>query len=1312
MKFARGLLIFSYGLFSIAAQTLLFREFITTFEGNDISVGIFFGSWFLWVGLGAILVYRARAFAERLLKNIEFLFLAYVPAFIIQVVLITQARELAGIESYALIPIGVIIILSLVLNAPISIITGMLFPLACRWFQEDETLPVSRVYVLEAAGSFLGGLGVTILLGLGVSWARIFFVLAFVLSSSVFTIQLARRLTQDWSRSTGHGARKMTCAFSFLIPLSVFLCLILGVDTALMRYMRVIKWTKLLPEDALRGSFQTAQAEYLYGVYQDQWIAVREGSACETLPDQSTAGQTIAISLCQNPDAQNVLVVGSGLGLCREFLRLPQIEHITWAHPDSEYLQQVDSFIPPELKINDKRFHRLADDVRSLLAEKKRFYDIVILNLPDATSSVLNRYYTLEFYRLVKDSLKPDGVLAVRVAGGENIMGTELINLGASTKLTLQSAFSQLVLTPGEDTWFIVSDSERLTGNPGTLRDRFAAIEGAANVFSPQALLSVYLPDRAKVALKNYSLADLPESLLINRDSRPLTHLYSLLLAAKQSGTPLTRFVKNLALAGPLAFLIPIFIFVILRAIYVVRADQQGRTSSFDSSFLVFSAAPVGIGAIIVLMYLYQTRFGSLYLHIGVISSLFMLGLTTGAALIRRLLKVPASQEDYRTSSLEKLLFAVIVLHALILAAIAFWPAERWPQTLSATSSIWEPAHLIFASAFIMCGLCTGCYFPIAAKQLAVSGFETGRAGSKLEMADHLGASVGGMVTSLALVPVLGAKVTLFVFATLILSNTPPAALKILKTGKVSLVDITPFRLRRLGYILFGVGTIIVLCSNLLADTGARLRPSLPQHLAQALAGESRIEQESTVLRDSARKINYFRVCDANDELTGYIFSSQDLAPEVRGFGGKMNLAIYVDPDVTLINFHIIWSNETPAYLELLSGWRDTLSGCQLFQPQPFADIHAVTGATVSSEAILSALETSGHRFATQIIGRAVEPGFKDRARWAAYLPDTHGIYLICAFVVTLVVIYHGGFWSRLGVLLLNLVVGGIWLNAQYSSEQIATLLSLHTPAVRLTGAFLLAVGVPLLVIIFGNIYCGYICPFGAAQELLGYVVPGRFKQPVPAEKMQKARFVKYTFLFVLIIVFFVSRNRTTLGSDPLISAFNLQFWRLSILLIAGTALIGSIFYTRFWCRYLCPVGAFLSLLNNVVILKRYLPTKKFGRCEFGLTAKDQMDCLYCDRCRYQAKAAVRKERLPHPAYTPMNVLSRCLVVCVLVVAILVSAVSVSRFLQVIPVGSDYSATFVSSGGQPRDIDLQRIRTMIEQNRLSDREAEFYKKVE
>ena len=128
--------------------------------------------------------------------------------------------------------------------------------------------------------------------------------------------------------------------------------------------------------------------------------------------------------------------------------------------------------------------------------------------------------------------------------------------------------------------------------------------------------------------------------------------------------------------------------------------------------------------------------------------------------------------------------------------------------------------------------------------------------------------------------------------------------------------------------------------------------------------------------------------------------------------------------------------------------------------------------------------------------------------------------------------------------------------------------------------------------------------------------------------------------------------------------------------------------------------------------LKRYLPAKRFGKCEFGLTDKDKKDCLYCDRCRYQPITAVKKERLPRPHYAPAKLLSRYFVVGVLIAAVLVSTVSVSRFLQVIPSGFGQTAVSVSSGGQPRDVDLQRIRTMIRQKRLSDQEAEFYKKVE
>jgi hypothetical protein len=155
---ARGFVIFAYGLFSISAQTLIFREFITSFESNDITIGIFFGCWFIWIALGAVLVNKSKRLAELLLANIEMLLLAYLPAFILEVILIIHIRGLAGVAPYVLLPIPTALLLGAIVSAPVSLITGLLFPLTCRWVQLDTSPAVSRVYLLESLGSFIGGL--------------------------------------------------------------------------------------------------------------------------------------------------------------------------------------------------------------------------------------------------------------------------------------------------------------------------------------------------------------------------------------------------------------------------------------------------------------------------------------------------------------------------------------------------------------------------------------------------------------------------------------------------------------------------------------------------------------------------------------------------------------------------------------------------------------------------------------------------------------------------------------------------------------------------------------------------------------------------------------------------------------------------------------------------------------------------------------------------------------------------------------------------------------------------------------------------
>ena len=1316
MKLARTFVLFSFGVFAISAQSLLFREFITTFEGNDISVGIFFSSWFLWVGAAATLVGKSRFITDRLTNYIELLFLCYLPAFALQFVLIVRARELAGLESYALWSFRDILLTSFLVNAPVSIVTGLFFPTACRWIR--GAYAVSIVYVIEAVGSFLGGVGVTLLLWHGAESTTIFLILAIIVSVSVFMVRLAHLLSKP---ST---AAKAICALSFLGPAVLVLLLASGTNKALSSYVQGAKWKGLLPEDVPAGSFRTSQAEYLYGDYQGQWVVLREGSTCEALPDKATAGQIAATSLCQNPKAESVVVVGSGLGLCGQFLSIPQIKNVTWAHTDPEYAHRIDTFIPVEYRINDNRFIRLDGDIRAMLAENLHTYDIVVVNLPDATSSILNRYYTVEFYNQIKRSLKSGGILAVRVTAGENIMGTELINLGASIRLTLKRVFKQLVLTPGEQTWFIASDSEDLTSDPATLRDRFQSIEGSETVFPPEGLLSVYLPDRAAGALESYSHADLPADLLINCDSRPLTYLYSLLLTAKRSGAPLSRVVKLLTLAGPSVFLIPVLILVVLRLTYVMRAERGAGKSGFDSSLLVFLGGAVAIGTVIVLMYMYQTYFGSLYLHIGIISSVFMVGLTITATVTGIVLSRTGTEHNISRYPPESVLLVTVVIHALILAAIAFLPREVWAHT--GIAAVWESGRLLFATAFLFCGLCAGCYFPIAARKLADCGLETGQTGSKLETADHIGAAAGGVATSLILVPVLGTKTTLLVFMAVMLANIPPALLALLRPHRLSFAEKPWLIFRRLGYVFFGVVVTVVICSNVLARAGARLMSSLPEQTARALAGELSLHEVSIVPESLAKKTHYYNVrrIDPNDtELAGYIFSSADFAPDVRGFGGKINLAIHVDAAFNLVDFQVVRSNETPSYLKLLDDWREGLRARNLLKRDSLSGIDAVSGATVTSQAILLALGDSANTFARDILGVSTGADLPIYRPASKYIPNTHAVYLLGTVAFAFIVIYFGGSRSRLIVLATTCVAGGFLLNVQYSTEQIATVLSLQIPAVGLSGAFLLAVGIPILVAVFGNIYCGYICPFGAAQELLSYIIPQRFRRPLSIEEMRKARFVKYAILSLLIAAFFVSRDKTTLLADPLINVFRIQFslsdirwptlhWRSFPPLILAFILACSVLYTRFWCRYLCPAGAFLSLFNKVAILRRLLPIKKFGRCEFGLTVKDQLDCIYCDRCRYQVITPTKPMRLIRTDDMKLALPSRSLLLIALTLAVLISAMSINRLIAVIPAHKDYAVSSVSSGGQPRDVDLQRIKDLIRDKKLSDREAEFYRKLD
>jgi len=177
-RLLRMTLIFMLGLYSIAAQTLLFRSFLGIYDGSELGIGAFFGSWLLWIAIGAALSRRILSGIRR--PGFELLILLYLPAFLFQEQLIGQSRLLAGISAYEAFPLLRMMTLPLLINCPISLLTGILFPLACKWVSSssatgsDNRQAVASTYVYEALGAFAGGAAITLLLWRGMPETSIF----------------------------------------------------------------------------------------------------------------------------------------------------------------------------------------------------------------------------------------------------------------------------------------------------------------------------------------------------------------------------------------------------------------------------------------------------------------------------------------------------------------------------------------------------------------------------------------------------------------------------------------------------------------------------------------------------------------------------------------------------------------------------------------------------------------------------------------------------------------------------------------------------------------------------------------------------------------------------------------------------------------------------------------------------------------------------------------------------------------------------------------------------------------------------------
>jgi polyferredoxin len=140
-------------------------------------------------------------------------------------------------------------------------------------------------------------------------------------------------------------------------------------------------------------------------------------------------------------------------------------------------------------------------------------------------------------------------------------------------------------------------------------------------------------------------------------------------------------------------------------------------------------------------------------------------------------------------------------------------------------------------------------------------------------------------------------------------------------------------------------------------------------------------------------------------------------------------------------------------------------------------------------------------------------------------------------------------------------------------------------------GTMTLLVITLLLSIFFRRSFCGLICPFGALQEFFGLLGKRIFKKKfiIPSKIDKPLRYLKYVVLLITIIFAWKTAGLWVSPYDPwaayghitselseLIGEYLIGF----ILLII--VILGSMLYDRFFCKYLCPMGAAYGIFSKI----------------------------------------------------------------------------------------------------------------------------------
>ena len=212
----------------------------------------------------------------------------------------------------------------------------------------------------------------------------------------------------------------------------------------------------------------------------------------------------------------------------------------------------------------------------------------------------------------------------------------------------------------------------------------------------------------------------------------------------------------------------------------------------------------------------------------------------------------------------------------------------------------------------------------------------------------------------------------------------------------------------------------------------------------------------------------------------------------------------------------------------------------------------------------------------------------------------------------------------------------GFTKSSLVSVSDVFRLTDMSVPELKYSLAWYLFMAfVVVTTVLWGRVYCGRVCAFGALTQLMDPIVPRKMRVEIPVRIEKHANQIKYGVLAAVLAYFFATR-------DVGIYRFVEPFWMFGLFGTTGmwiglaVLLVATVLVRNLYCRFLCPVGAMLGLLSNLTVfrIKRWAEcsTCKICEktCEWGAIRGPKIiasECVRCDDCE---RLYMDQKKCPH----------------------------------------------------------------------------------